>query len=127
MYRFLSIHLFTPMGEILRNIVYDHVIDRHLGEPITLADLASHVHRNSGYISTLFKKEMKINFSDYIKKQRIGVAKHMLIYTNREYAEIGNILGFSSQSYFIKIFHQETGFTPKDYRKHFYMQDTLSH
>lgn len=96
-------------------------IDRHLHETVTLDDLADHVNRNARYLSTLFKKEMHINFSDYVKQQRIAVAKQMLGYTNREYVEIGNALGFSSQSYFIKVFRQETGFTPKEYRRHFYM------
>lgn len=95
-------------------------IDRHLHEAVTLADLADHVNRNARYLSTLFKKEMHINFSDYVKQQRIAVAKQMLGYTDREYVEIGNVLGFSSQSYFIKVFRQETGFTPKEYRRYFY-------
>lgn len=99
-------------------------IDRHLGEPVTLTDLAERVHRNPGYISMLFKKEMHMNFSEYIKKQRIAVAKQMLGFTDQEYVEIGNVLGFSSQSYFIKVFRQETGYTPGEYRRYFYAKDT---
>ena len=43
-------------------------------------------------------------------------AKKLLISTNLAVETIAWKVGFSSTSYFIKIFHRETGQTPKQYR-----------
>ena len=44
----------------------------------------------------------------------------MLKYSEYNYAQISSYLAFSSQSYFIKVFKKETGYTPKEYRKLFF-------
>ena len=46
-------------------------------------------------------------------------AASLLLYTEYTDTEISNLLGFSSQSYFIKIFKKHTGTTPKTYKKQF--------
>lgn len=91
-----------PMGEMFRNIIIGNICV---------------------YMSLLCRGIlMWWSFSkDRIWKMNVTIHRTMPGYTDREYVEIGNALGFSSQSYFIKVFRQETGFTPKEYRRHFYM------
>lgn len=99
--------------------IMDYVYE-HLYDTITVSTLAHHVKLNSNYLSILFKKEVGIPISDYIRKKRIEAAENMLKYSEYNYAQISSYLAFSSQSYFIKVFKKETGYTPKEYRKLFF-------
>lgn len=97
-------------------------IYEHLYEPLSVDEIADHVGLSRSYFSTTFKKEMEMNVSDYVTSRRIEAAKNMLVFSNFSYADIGNTLGFSSQSHFIRVFREKTGYTPKAYRE-FYSQE----
>ena len=63
-----------------------------------------------------FKKEMGIGVAEYILKKRMEAARNMLRYSDMSYAEISEILAFSSQSHFTAVFKKHHGITPKEYR-----------
>lgn len=126
----LSLHheMFTffteQMAELKKRDVFSRpvlqcmdYISLHLHEPIRLPALAEAVGRSTGYLSAVFKQETGLAVSDYIRKQRIETAKNMLLYSDYSEAEIGTFLAFSSQSYFIRCFRNETGKTPHTFRK----------
>lgn len=94
----------------------DYIYD-NLHTRITIEGLASYVNLNPSYLSRLFKKEMGQSVSDYIQDTKINTAQNMLIYSEYSIAQISSILAFPSQSYFTKIFHAKTSFTPTQYRK----------
>ncbi len=91
-------------------------IYNHLHEPITVDDVAREVGVSRGYFSTLFKKEMGIGVAEYVVKKRMEAARNMLRYSEMSYAEISEILAFSSQSHFTAVFKKYHGVTPKEYR-----------
>lgn len=97
-------------------------IDAHLHENLHLSDLATYVHLNPTYLSTLFKNETSQTFSAYITKTRIETAKNMLKNSEYSYTQISSALSFSSQSHFTKVFREQTGYTPKKYRMLFFGQ-----
>ena len=66
--------------------------------------------------STLFKQETGMGIASYIRKKRMEAACNMLRYSDIPYAEIAQILAFSSQSHFIQVFKADTGMTPHEYR-----------
>lgn len=92
-------------------------IDENYMNKITLEDVAKHVYLNSSYLSQLFKKEMNLPFSDYIEKVRIKQAKLLLKENDYSVNQVAEVIGFSSQNYFTKIFKKSTGLTPVKYRK----------
>lgn len=96
-------------------------IENHLHEPIRVADLAALAELNPSYLSTLFKKETGQTVSGYVLARRIEAAENMLKFSGFSYAEIAAILSFSSQSHFVRVFKQETGFTPREYRNKFFV------
>ena len=53
----------------------------------------------------------------YILKMRIGTAKNMLENTDLSIGRISEQCGFSSQSYFCRVFKEEWGITPLQYQK----------
>ncbi len=94
----------------------DYIYD-HLHTQITLEELAEYVKLNPAYFSRLFKKEMGIPVSTYIRRQKVETAKNMLAYSEFQVSQIAQILAFPSQSYFAEIFKKETGFTPMEYKR----------
>lgn len=83
---------------------------------LSLEEVANHVGLNQAYFSSLFKKEMQINFSNYLMEKRITQAKHLLKNSNASLLEIALASGFENQSYFSNVFKKQTGMTPKQYR-----------
>ncbi|NWO14189.1 bifunctional transcriptional activator/DNA repair enzyme AdaA [Virgibacillus sp.] len=94
-------------------------IDTHYAEPLTLARLAKHCHGSPYYLQRTFKKMMKISPNDYIQQIRISHAKKQLIQTDKSIAEIGMKVGLPNTPYFITLFKQYTGKTPKQFRSAF--------
>ena len=95
----------------------------HLTERITIEDLAEQVLLSPSYLSRLFKQELGISVSDYIREKKLDRAQNLLRYTDQSFAEIANILAFSSQSHFIQAFKAHTNMTPKKYRDSFRQSD----
>ncbi|BCN31127.1 helix-turn-helix domain-containing protein [Anaeromicropila herbilytica] len=102
--------------------VYDCMdyIYYHLHYKLTLQELANQVSLSPNYLAILFKKEKGITIQEYIRAKRIEAAKNMLIYSDYTQTEIGQFLAFSSSSHFIKVFKEQVGLTPKDYKKKYY-------
>lgn len=88
----------------------------HIKERITIEDLAAHTDLSPSYLSRLFKEEIGISVSDYIREQKIEKAQHLLKFCDYSLIDIANYLSFSSQSHFIQTFRKLTGITPKKYR-----------
>ena len=109
-----SANLPKPITECL-NYIYAHIKER-----ITIEDLAKHTGKSTAYLSRLFKSEMGVNPSQYIRKVKIDKAQNMLRFSDYSLIEISSYLAFSSQSHFIKLFQEETGLTPKKYRNMYY-------
>lgn len=102
--------------QIVRAIEY---IIRHLHSHISLEETSDSLKISAAHLSRLFKKETGITFSNYVNKLKIEESTSLLLYTEYSDIEISNMLGFSSQSYFIKIFKKYTGTTPKKYKKQY--------
>ncbi len=92
-----------------------HYINTHLHEKLDANTLAGECGLSADYLSFLFKKNMGINLSRYIRTQRLLSSKEMLR-GNNSVSDIAYYLGFCSESYFIKCFKKEFGRTPKKYR-----------
>lgn len=95
----------------------------HIKERITIEDLAEHTQLSTSYLSRLFKEEIGISVSDYIREKKIEKAQNLLKFCDYSLIEISNYLAFSSQSHFIQIFKKLVGMTPKKYRDLYYRTD----
>lgn len=91
-------------------------IDAHLYEKITLQDLSDVTQRSTAYLSSRFKEELGISFSQYVLQSKIEEAKQLLLFTDHSFQEIATLLNFATQSHFIQRFKEATGQTPKAFR-----------
>ena len=91
-------------------------IYNHINERITINELANFTELSPSYLSRLFKQNLGISVSDYIREKKIEKATNLLKYSDISVIEISNYLAFSSQSHFIQTFEKYMGLTPKKYR-----------
>ena len=89
-------------------------IESNLNKKISLADISRATHFSRAYICRLYKKETGGTLLDYIIERKIEKSKEMLI-SNLSISQIGDALGFISDSYFIKVFKTHTGSTPMQF------------
>lgn len=92
-------------------------IKSHYGSKITLEEIAASVHLSGSHLSGLFRKETGQTISAYINHVRIEKSKQLLKTSETPIAQIGALCGFEDQSYFTRVFKQQTGLSPKKYRQ----------
>ena len=71
---------------------------------------------NKYYLAHAFTKYTGLSPINYLLQKRIQEAKSLLESTSCSIAQISNMLGFSSQSYFSQVFKKSTGKTPIQHR-----------
>ena len=89
----------------------------HIQQPITLQDLADHVHLSTYYFSRLFKKYTNASPGEYLLNLRLSHAKMLLITTPYPISQISDLCGFNDSVHFINIFRKKIGATPLQFRK----------
>ncbi|MEM9265284.1 MAG: AraC family transcriptional regulator [Cyanobacteria bacterium P01_F01_bin.13] len=102
-----------PQRQLLQVLDY---IDAHLGNEITLADLAELVDISQFHFGRLFKQSLGLSPYQYLLQQRVEQAKTLLQQTDKPIIEIAFDCGFNSQSHLGRKFRQLTDMTPKAYR-----------
>ena len=91
-------------------------IQRHTNRPITIEQVAEHIHRSPSYLMKRFREETGQSVGAYITRCKMEEAEDLLIYSSQSLAEISAYLGYSSQSYFQNVFKKHFGMTPLQYR-----------
>ena len=89
----------------------------HFAESLTLEGMAEIVHLNPVYLSGLFKKELGVNFSDYLAGLRVEKAKALLKEVDWNISEVAAQVGYGDARYFSKVFSKLVGINPKEYRR----------
>lgn len=85
--------------------------------PLKLEDVAAKVYLNPHYFGILFKKEVGINFGDFIISLRIEEAKRLLLDVDLSISEIVYRVGYNDVRYFGRLFKKQVGITPSKFRK----------
>lgn len=92
-------------------------IDINKDKPISLSEVADFISLNPDYLSRLFKKEVGINFKDYIQKIKVDLAINYLENTNLKISEIAFKLDYCNIENFSKIFKKYQNVTPAKFKK----------
>ena len=91
-------------------------IEENYMKQIRLEDVAEYIGRSPYHTSHLFKAHTGTSLVEHIRKVRIRNACDMLAYSKKSIDEIIAACGFIDQSYFYRMFKNEVGATPKQYR-----------
>lgn len=92
-------------------------IHSHYQDRITLEDIAAEVNICSNECCRFFKKNMRESLFDYLLNYRIEQSLALLCAGNETITEIAGQCGFSSSSYFSRVFRKRMGYSPREYQK----------
>lgn len=90
-------------------------IQKHLYDPVSVADIARSIPVSASYLSSTFKKNTGEALSYYISQQKLELAKELIRSGNYTFTQIAQQLGYSSVHYFSSQFKKKFGLTPTQY------------
>ena len=92
-------------------------ISQHYMEDISLGYLAELACKSTNYFSCIFKKEMGMNFNEYLNEVRIRRAKELLRTTDSMIYEVSESVGYHDYKYFTKVFKKVCGCSPSEFKE----------
>ena len=85
-------------------------IREYYDQGITLEEIAEKLHVTEEYLSTQFRKETGRTFTETIRGYRLEHVKKLL-------TKIAEMVGYTDPKYMSRVFKEETGMLPLEYRK----------
>jgi AraC family transcriptional regulator len=99
---------------LLRVLAY---IDANIGEPITLANLATTACLSRMYFARQFRAATGIRPHEYVLRRRIERAQQLLTATSDALVDVALSVGFQTQAHFTTVFKKIVGNTPRQWRR----------
>lgn len=90
-------------------------IDLHFCENIDVLSIANALHMSRHTMLRIFRSEVGISPSQYLKHRRLEYAKRAILNKEHSLQQIANDVGYPNYSSFNAFFHREVGCAPKDY------------
>ena len=91
-------------------------IESRLSMKINFDEMSRKLFYNKSYLCETFKAETGITISEYINFFRIRRSFDLFVFNNSSIKDVLQATGFSSASYFSKVFKKYTGKSPAEYR-----------
>ena len=92
----------------------EYINDR-LGQDLSLHEIAQSVNLSQFHFARLFKQSVGLSPHQFVIKQRIELAKRLLLQGEQPIASIAVEVGFADQSHFTSQFRRRCGLTPQDF------------
>ena len=87
-----------------------------LQELPTVSSCADALHISPNYLGDIVRKKLGCSAQQYIRQMVVKEAAYQLRYTKHSIGEIGYNIGFKYPHHFTRVFKQEFGATPQEYR-----------
>lgn len=85
-------------------------------QPLSRRQIADHMAVSESHLTRVFRRDLGITPWEYLTRLRIQRAKELLISTHLTVTAIANEVGYNDGAYFSRVFRQETGRSPLDFR-----------
>lgn len=102
-----------PTVALGRSIMF---IREHYAEPVTVGTLAKIAGLSVRAFERQFQQCFNVSPQQYIKRLRVRMACHTLVYTDQALSGIATEHGFCDQSHFTREFRRQMRLTPRNYR-----------
>lgn len=104
-------------GEEKRDLIerVRQYIEQNYMNNLSISGIAQEFYMSPNYLSTLFHRKVGTPFLKYVTNIRIQKAQSLLTETDKQIQEVAYLVGYYSQSHFIKTFREYTGYYPSDY------------
>ncbi len=106
----------TPSGKQLIDEI-ERFIDAHISEEIDISRLCREFSISRTRLYEQTGKYIGGGIAAYIRKKRLEYAKNLIRTTDMSVSEISDAVGFSDYNYFLRIFKQEFGMSPRKIAK----------
>ena len=105
----------VEVGNLLIRKALDY-IELHYAEKIGLKTLSDALYISPNYFSDLFRRHMKVKFSDFLIEFRLKKACILLKKPEYKVSEIAEMVGFRDSTYFSTVFKKTYNLTPLEYK-----------
>ncbi len=102
---------------------FENLLDNYLKSEMTktiglptVKYCADQLHLSANYFGDLIKKETGKSAQEHIQLKLMELAKERVFDTSKSISEIAYELGFKHPQHFSRMFKNETGYTPNEYR-----------
>lgn len=92
-------------------------VEEHIGEDLSLEQIAEALNYSKYYIARTFAKETGSTIYKYVQGRRLTLAAKKLVETKEPIIEIAYEAHYNSQQAFTQAFHRLYECTPQNYRK----------
>jgi AraC family transcriptional regulator len=89
----------------------------HLSQELSLETLAQQIGFSAYYFARLFRETTGETPHQFVLRQRIKRAQHLLKETHESLAQVALESGFANQSHLTQVFRRHLGLTPRAYRQ----------
>lgn len=93
------------------------MMEEYYSQGITMEEVARKLAVTPEYLSRQYKKETGSSFTEEIRRLRVDKVKTLLVGTGLTLARIAAMTGFSDSKYMSRVFREEVGILPAEYRK----------
>lgn len=115
----LSVHDKQISGDELCAYTLDY-IRKNYSKPLNIQSICAKTGFSQTYLSRLLRKYADTSVNTYLTQCRMDAAKQMLKDNpSMLLRDVATIVGYEDQSYFNKLFRNETGMTPRQYAAQF--------
>ena len=97
--------------------ICEYIQTHFMDYDLSLDSIAGKLNVQSSDIRTAVYNVTGMKYTDYVTSLRIEYAKKLMAEQKLSVADISEAIGYSSVSYFIRIFKENTGTTPAKYMK----------
>lgn len=92
-------------------------IQEHYTEALTVAQIAASATLSESECMRCFRATIHMTPGQYLREYRLRIAAGLLAATYDKAGDIGAACGFLDAAYFTKVFREQMGCTPGEYRK----------
>lgn len=104
----------TVQNEIIASIL--NIIENNFNDnSLSIVSISENLSYHHKYLSHLFKKEVGVGFSEYLRDKRINYARTLFDHGIDSIKNVAFLSGFNDPLYFSTVFKKVTGISPKEY------------
>ena len=106
----------TSVGERRLALRTRDYLEASYQSPLTISMIAHEVGASASHVQRTFRAHLGVPIVPYIQARRLQHARTLLHTSDHSIAEIAFASGFTSQSYFTRLFTREMGISPSRFR-----------
>jgi AraC-like DNA-binding protein/ligand-binding sensor protein len=91
------------------------LVERRGAAKLTIQEIASALKMSSGHLSRVYSRTTGMTLEVYLIRQRVELAKRMLLDPRLNIAEVADLCGFCNPAYFASVFKKYAHCTPRGF------------